>query len=68
VADDSVTVQVAAGIERARRMLSAARDNLRLGHVDTAVSRAYYAAFHAAEAALRIEGQEPRSHQGLKNL
>jgi hypothetical protein len=68
VAGDPLTLQVAAGIERAERMLDAARDNLRLGHLETAVSRAYYAAFHAAEAVLRVEGQEPRSHQGLKNL
>jgi uncharacterized protein (UPF0332 family) len=59
---------VRAGIERARQMLAAGRDTLRLGHLDTAVSRAYYACFHAAEAALRLEGQEPRSHEGVKNL
>lgn len=68
MADLVLEAAVRAGMERARTMLVAARDNLRLGHLDTAVSRAYYACFHAAEAALRIEGQEPRSHEGLKNL
>jgi uncharacterized protein (UPF0332 family) len=55
-------------MQRARGMLAAARDTLRLGHLETAVSRAYYAVFHAAEAALRLEGEEPRTHQGVKNL
>jgi uncharacterized protein (UPF0332 family) len=68
VADVALDTAVRAGLARARAMLAAASDTLRLGHFDNAVSRAYYACFHAAEAALRTEGQEPRSHEGVKNL
>lgn len=32
------------------------------------VSRAYYAAFHAAQAALLSEGQEANSHKGVVTL
>ncbi len=35
---------------------------------DDAVSRAYYSAFHAAQAVLLTEGLTANSHQGMVNL
>jgi uncharacterized protein (UPF0332 family) len=45
-----------------------ARDLLAKGDWDDAVSRAYYAAFHAAQAALLTEGQRGETHKGLVTL
>jgi uncharacterized protein (UPF0332 family) len=52
-------------IQRARRNLSAARTLLREGHNDIAVSRAYYAAFYAATAALLAVGVRRTRHSGV---
>ncbi len=46
--------------------LDAARFNFEHGRYDTAVNRAYYAAFHAAKACLVLEGHLPRSHTGTQ--
>lgn len=59
---------VRAAFAKAREKLAAARDLRRLGHLDDAASRAYYAAYHAVEAALRAEGSEARTHEGLRTL
>jgi uncharacterized protein (UPF0332 family) len=45
--------------------LQVARDLLELSHFDDAVSRAYYAMFYAAKAALLTTGSTPRSHSGV---
>ena len=45
--------------------LAAARDNLRLGHLRAAVSRAYYAMFYATTALLGSRGLWRSKHQGL---
>ena len=42
---------------KARAKVAAANDLLNKGHWDDSVSRAYYAAYHAAQAALLTEGQ-----------
>lgn len=52
-------------IDLANEDLSAARDNLGLGHLRVAVSRAYYAMFYAATAVLGSRGQWRSKHQGL---
>ena len=49
----------------ALRVAQAARD---LGIYRDAMSRAYYAAFHAARALVLLEGEEPRTHGGLSRL
>lgn len=67
MAEAAVTASVIAGVERARHMLAAARETLRLGPLDTAVSRADAARLHAADALLRPEDEELRSHAGPKN-
>jgi uncharacterized protein (UPF0332 family) len=58
--------------ELVRSYLAKARDKVRVARVlrdrrewEDAVSRAYYAAFHAAQAALLTEGQRADTHRGL---
>lgn len=51
-------------LRKAHRALRAARRNLDEGDVETATNRAYYAAFHAAGAALLSVGEIPRTHSG----
>ncbi len=54
----------AALLERARRSLEAAGLLVDRGlHADS-VTRAYYAAFHSARAALLSEGEEAHTHKG----
>jgi len=54
-------------LARARRMLEAA-DLLRAnGFHEDAVSRAYYAVFHAAAALLATIGRTVRTHDGLRS-
>ena len=55
--------------------LTKSEEKLKAAHVlqknrnfDDAVSRAYYAAFHAAQAVLLTEGLRAETHQGLVNL
>lgn len=55
-------------LEKAREKLRAASELLRDGFDEDAVSRAYYAAFHAAQAVLLTEGLTASTHQGLVNL
>jgi hypothetical protein len=68
VATEQLHERVSAAIVRAREKLAAARHLLEGGFGADAVPPAYYAVFHMAEAALAIEGDEPRSHEGLKSL
>lgn len=68
MASDDLTQRVEAAFARSREKLAAARHLLEGGFGADAVSPAYYAAFHMAEAALALEGDEPRSHEGLKSL
>lgn len=45
--------------------LAAAQDNIRLGHLRVAVSRAYYAMFYATTALLGSRGLWRSKHQGI---
>ena len=66
---DRIQVELLHGyLEKARAKLRVARDLAQRGEWDDAVSRAYYAAFHAAQAALLTEGQRGESHQGVLTL
>lgn len=49
----------------ARRSRDAARLLARQGFFADAVSRAYYAMFYAARAAVHSEGAEPKTHSGV---
>lgn len=68
MASDELIERVRAGVVRAREKLAAARHLLDGGFTADAVPPAYYAAFHMAEAALALEGDAPRSHEGVKSL
>jgi len=58
-------VRMAAFLEKADDSLAAAQLLLDGGHSAFAASRAYYAVFYAANAALLAEGLAFRTHQGL---
>jgi uncharacterized protein (UPF0332 family) len=60
-----VTEETAALLDKARRSLEAARQLAANGHFDFAVSRAYYAAFYAAEALLSTEDVVLSRHAGV---
>lgn len=49
-------------LEKAREKLASARVSLDAGYFDDAVSRAYYAVFHAVSAALGAKGLAYSSH------
>lgn len=57
--------EIAANLERAEQSLHAAKDLSNNGYFDFAASRAYYAAFYAATAALLKEGLEFGKHSGV---
>ena len=53
---------------KAQEKLAVAQELAKRQHYDDAVSRAYYAAFHAAQAALISEGHEADTHKGVVTL
>jgi hypothetical protein len=55
-------------LEKADAALREAQALAGLGMWDGAVSRAYYAAFHAASALLVAEGHQARTHAGTHDL
>lgn len=57
--------RVAAFVKKAAASVEAARQMLTGGHPDFAASRAYYAMFYAAEAALLHRGKEFRKHSAV---
>jgi len=58
-------LEIAASLERAERSIAAAKELTASGYYDFAASRAYYAAFYAATAALLREGLELSRHSGV---
>ena len=57
--------EIAANLERAEQSIQAAKEMAASGFYDFAASRAYYAAFYAATAALLNEGLELSKHSGV---
>ncbi len=57
-----------AWLEKASLALNAARRNLTAEDADHAISRAYYAAFYAATAALNEVNLTTKSHKGTHKL
>jgi uncharacterized protein (UPF0332 family) len=55
-------------LDKADRKLRVAEKLLALGEHEDAVSRAYYAAFHAAQGLLLSEGEHAESHKGVVTL
>lgn len=66
--DPHVEGRVRNRIARARAKLATAQRLLAAGDLDDAVSRAYYSAYHAAQALLLTVGLAPRSHAGTLSL
>ncbi len=58
---------VQALLELVQQDLRAARLMLDEGLARAAINRAYYASFHAAQAALLSVGETPRTHAGVSN-
>lgn len=54
-------------LERAREELETARDNIAHGHFRAAVSRAYYAVFYMASAALFSQSVQRTKHSGVES-
>jgi uncharacterized protein (UPF0332 family) len=59
------TTEIAANLERAEQSIRAAQELTAGGFYDFAASRAYYAAFYAATAALLGEGLDLSKHSGV---
>jgi hypothetical protein len=55
-------------LEKSEKKLQVAQTLLKNRDYDDAVSRAYYCAFHAAQAVLLTEGLTANTHQGVVNL
>jgi uncharacterized protein (UPF0332 family) len=60
-----VTGPLQAELARARREIGAARALIEAGFPEKAISSAYYAAFHAAVAALLVLGETRSKHSGV---
>ncbi|MBS7250381.1 MAG: HEPN domain-containing protein [Candidatus Freyarchaeota archaeon] len=54
-----------ASLHRANKALNAAKILLDYGHLEDAISRAYYAIHHAARAILFIKGIKAKTHRGV---
>lgn len=52
-------------MDRAKEMLHAAEENLRIGQWKTALNRSYYAIFHAMRAVNILEGFDSSKHSGV---
>ncbi len=55
-------------LEKAEKKLKVAEKLLRSDDYEDAVSRAYYAVFHAAQALLLTEGERAETHKGVVTL
>jgi len=66
--DTKVEDIVSGQIEKSEEKLKAARSLLDGGFFDDAISRAYYAIFHAASAVLLSEEMTVESHSALKTV
>ena len=66
--DNSTRAIISGYIEKARKKLEVSERLLRSSDYDDAVSRAYYAAFHAAQALLLSEGERAETHKGVITL
>ena len=60
-----MTKEVEEFVEEARRKLSVAKELLELDEPKDSVSRAYYAMYFVARAALASEGSYPKTHAGV---
>lgn len=66
--DEATRLRVTGHLAAAREKLAAAATLRREGHFADAISRAYYASYHAAMAPLVAHGLHARSHDGVRSL
>jgi len=66
--EPNVREMILGQIAKADEKLSAAKSLLKEGFLDDAISRAYYAIFHAASAVLFSERINAESHSALKDM
>lgn len=66
--DEQTRSLIQGSLEKARGKLKVAAELFKARHYDDAISRAYYAVFHAAQAVLLTEGLSAETHRGLVNL
>ena len=66
--DKEIVSLLKASLDKAEDKLETAEMLLKTKKYADAVSRAYYAAFHAAKAVLLTEGLSTNTHHGLMNL
>ena len=52
-------------LERAKEMLSASENNLKMGEYKTSLNRSYYAVFHAMRSANILQGFDSSKHSGV---
>ncbi len=66
---DSGTKTIINGyIEKAQKKLEVSKKLFGSGDYEDAISRAYYAVFHAAQALLLTEGEHAETHKGVVTL
>lgn len=66
--DKSVKSLIDGYMQKAQKKLEVAERLLKSGDYEDAVSRAYYAVFHATQALLLTEGQHAETHKGVVSL
>ena len=66
--DSTIRELVNGYIQKSERKLEAADELFRSEFYEDAVSRAYYAVFHAVQALLLTEGQSAETHKGIVTL
>lgn len=52
-------------LERAKEMLSASDNNLKIGEYKTSLNRSYYAVFHAMRSVNALKGFDSSKHSGV---
>jgi len=65
--DEHIRAYARLRLEGAREELETARDNIAYGHFRAAVSRAYYAVFYTASAALFTQSVQRAKHSGVES-
>jgi uncharacterized protein (UPF0332 family) len=60
--------KVTAYFERSKEFIEIAKDNINIGHYETAVNRSYYSVYYAVIALLLKEDKNPRTHHGTRKL
>ena len=63
--EGSLTELAGYRMERAKEMLLAAKENLKIGQYKTSLNRSYYAIFHAMRAANILKGFDSSKHSGV---